>query len=138
MNSSRRSFLKTALAAGAAPLVLPSHIWSAEIKPNDRITLGFIGVGKQARGHVSGFLAKPEMQVLAVCEVDQTRREDAKRTVDEFYAKKNAAEYTDTAAYVDFRELLARKDIDAVVIATPDHWHAPIAIAAAAAGKDIY
>lgn len=133
----RRSFLKAA-AVASAPFFLPSRVWSADTKPSDRITLGFIGVGIQARGLMGGFLGKAETQVVAVCDVDTTRRNDAKKRVDDFYAKKNDASFTGCAAYNDFRELLARKDIDAVVIATPDHWHAYIAIAAAKAGKDIY
>lgn len=134
----RRSFLKTALAAGVAPMFLPGRVWSAEVKPNDRIGLGFIGIGKQCGGHISGFLGKPESQALAVCDVDTTRREHGKKMIEEGYAKQAGASYQGCAAYNDFRELLARKDIDAVVIVTPDHWHAPIALAAAAAGKDIY
>lgn len=141
MNSprfSRRSFLQSALAAGVAPLVLPSRVWSAEVKPNSRLNLGFIGIGRQARGLMSGFLAKPETQVVAVCDVDTTRRTDGKKQAEDYYAKQTGSDYKGCAAYGDFRELLARKDIDAVVIATPDHWHALIAIAAAKAGKDIY
>ena len=136
--SSRRSFLKSALAAGVAPIFLPSRLWSAETKPNDRINVGIIGCGIQSRGLMSGFLGKAGVQVVAVCDVDTTRREDHKKTVQEHYAKQAGSDYKGCAAFNDFRELLARKDIDAVVIATPDHWHAIIAIAAAAAGKDIY
>ncbi len=137
--TSRRSFLKAALAAGVAPMFLPSHVWSAETKPNDRIQLGFIGIGKMAHGHLPGFLGKSETQTLAVCDVDTTRRNDGKRIVEEFYAKKNGAgSYKGCDAYTDFRELIGRKDIDAVIVVTPDHWHAPISIAAAKAGKDIY
>ena len=135
---SRRSFLRATLAAGAAPLLLPSHVWSAATPPNSRVTLGFIGFGKQARGLMSGFLAPPGTQVVAACDVDTTRRKDGQRQAEEFYAKKNDAGYQGCAVFNDFRELLARQDIDAVVIATPDHWHALIAIAAANAGKDIY
>ena len=134
----RRTFLKTTLAAGVAPLFLPSRLWSAETKPNSRINFAVIGYGKQARGLMSGLMAKPEAQAVAVCDVDTTRREDGKKAAENFYAKKTDANYQGCAAYNDFRELLARKDIDAVVIATPDHWHALIAIAAANAGKDIY
>jgi predicted dehydrogenase len=134
----RRSFLAATLAAGVAPLILPGRIWSAEVKPNDRLNLGFIGIGKQARGLMSGFLAKPETQTVAVCDVDTTRREDGKKQVEGFYTKKNEAEFKGCSTHNDFRELIARKDIDAVVIATPDHWHALIAIAASKAGKDIY
>src|SRR4029450_3273845 len=73
-----------------------------------------------------------------LCDVDTTRREHAKKMVEDKYAKRTDTDYKGCAAYSDFRELLARKDIDAVVIATPDHWHALISIAAARAGKDIY
>ncbi|MGB8167792.1 MAG: Gfo/Idh/MocA family oxidoreductase [Chthoniobacteraceae bacterium] len=135
---SRRSFLKSTLAAGVAPLILPGRVWSAEVKPNDRLTIGCIGIGKQMRGLMSGFLSKPETQLVAVCDVDTTRRNDGKKQVEDFYAKKTDTDFKGCATYNDFRELLARKDIDAVVIATPDHWHAIIAIAAARAGKDIY
>jgi predicted dehydrogenase len=141
MNSprfSRRSFLKSTLAAGVMPLILPGRIWSAEVKPNDRLTMGFIGTGKQMGGLMNGFLGKDEVQGVAVCDVDTTRREDAKKKLEAFYAKKNATDFKGCTAHNDFRELIGRKDIDAVVIATPDHWHALIAIAAARAGKDIY
>lgn len=137
--ATRRSFLKsTAVITAAAPFILPSRIWSAEVKPNDRLTLGFIGMGTQNRGLMGGFLGKKETQTVAVCDVDTNRREDAKKRVEDHYAKQNDAGYKGCIAYKDFRELLERKDIDAVVIATPDHWHAYISIAAAKAGKDIY
>jgi predicted dehydrogenase len=138
-NFSRRTFLKATATAGAvAPFILPSHIWAAETKPNDRLTLGFIGMGTQNRGLMSGFLDRKETQTLAVCDVDSSRRENAKKMVEDKYARQTGNNYKGCAAYNDFRELIARKDIDAVVIATPDHWHALIAIAAARAGKDIY
>ncbi len=141
MNShqhSRRSFLKTTLAAGVAPMFLPSGIWAAEVKPNDRIGIGIIGMGKMNGGHLGGWLGRADTQVVAVCDVDTTRREDAKKKTEEFYTKKAGADYKGCGAYNDFRELLARKDVDAVCIATPDHWHAIAGIAAAKAGKDIY
>lgn len=136
--TSRRSFLRAALAAGAAPLILPARVWSAETPPNARLNLGFIGCGTQARGLMGGFLGKKETQTVAVCDVDTTRREAQKQSVEQHYAKQTGSDYKGCATYPDFRELLARKEIDAVVIATPDHWHALIAIAAANAGKDIY
>lgn len=137
--SSRRSFLKSTLAAGVAPLLLPSGLWSAETKPNDRLTLGFIGCGIQSRGLLGGFLSKAETQTIAACDVDTTRRENHKKLAEDHYAKATGSDgYRGCTTYADFRELLGRKDIDAVVIATPDHWHALIAIAAAEAGKDIY
>ena len=138
--TTRRSFLATtSTAVIAAPFILPSRIWAAETKPNSRLNLGFIGTGKQAGGLLSGFLGKKETQTVAVCDVDTTRRNHAKKMAENFYAKQtDGGSYKGCEAYNDFRELLARKDIDAVVIATPDHWHAFIAIAAAQAGKDIY
>mgnify|MGYP000172408734 CR=1 FL=1 len=134
----RRSFLKATLAAGVAPLLLPARIWAAETKPNSRLNLGFIGMGKQMRGVMGGFLSKENVQGVAVCDVDTNRRNDGKKQVEDFSTKKNDTSFKGCASYTDFRELLARKDIDAVVIATPDHWHAIIGIAAAQAGKDIY
>lgn len=136
----RRQFLKTtATAAVAAPTLLPSSVWSAEKSPNDRFTLGFIGLGKQNRGLLSGFINSKQTQVVAVCEVDTKRREHAQKSVVDHYAKQtDKGTFKGCEAYKDFRELVARKDIDGVVIATPDHWHAIQVIAAADAGKDIY
>jgi len=133
MKFSRRSFLKGAVVA---PFILPSHIWAAETKPNSLLTMGFIGTGKQSRHLLSGFLGN-DTKVLAVCDVDTTRRENAKKKVDDYYAKKGATSAGCTA-YNDFREIIARKDIDAVCIATPDHWHTYIAVAALQARKDVY
>ena len=135
---SRRRFLAASTAAVAAPFILPSHVWAAPVQPNDRITLGFIGMGIQNRGMLNGFIGRDDTQVLAVCDVDTSRREDAKGRVDRHYFKKTGTTARDCAAYNRFEDLLARKDIDAVVIATPDHWHALIANAAAKAKKDIY
>jgi len=136
----RRQFLKTtATLAAAAPTILRSSVWGAATGPNDRLTLGFIGMGKQNSGLLGGFIRNKGTQVVAVCEVDTTRREAAKKRVEDFYASQtDKGSFKGCEAYKDFRELIARKDIDAVVIATPDHWHALNVIAAADAGKDIY
>ena len=135
----RRSFLKTALVAGSAPLILRSSLFAADTAPSKQITLGFIGIGKQGNGLLGACLPRSDVRVLAVSDVDSTRRDLAKTKVEAAYAKgTKTGDYKGCDAYSDFRELLARKDIDAVVIATPDHWHALIAIAAANAGKDIY
>ncbi len=136
----RRQFLKTsATVAATAPLILPSSLRAAEKGPNDRITFGFIGMGKQNRGLLNGFLHSKETQVVAVCDVDTTRREHAKKLVEDYYGKQtDKGSFKGCTEYKDFRDLLARKDIDAVVIATPDHWHALNVIAAADAKKDIY
>ncbi|MFT5499476.1 MAG: putative dehydrogenase [Kiritimatiellia bacterium] len=137
MKANRRSFLKTTAIAGAGPFILPSHIWSAETKPNDRINMGFIGMGKQNGGLMNNFMGQGT-QVVAVCDVDTTRREGAQKRASEWYAQRPDKGSADIAAYGDFRELIARDDIDAVCVATPDHWHAYITIAALAAGKDVY
>ncbi|MBI4604162.1 MAG: Gfo/Idh/MocA family oxidoreductase, partial [Planctomycetes bacterium] len=86
--------------------------------------------------HLPELLRFPDVQVLAVCDVDSKRREHAKKRVEGAYSKDSA--YKGCAAYVDFRELVARKDIDAVCIATPDHWHAIPIVEAAKAKKDVY
>ena len=136
-HSTRRRFLQHS-ALLAAPLILPRRVWSQTTAPSKRLTLGCIGMGKQMKGHLGNFINRDDVEVLAVCDVDTTRREHAQKRVDEAYTKKAGETYKSCAAYNDFREVLARKDIDAVVIATPDHWHAYIAIAAVKAGKDVY
>src|SRR5262245_48817058 len=110
---SRRQFLGTLAAAG--PVLLSSAARGDDKKsPNDRITLGFIGVGVQNRGHLGHFLGRGEVQVVAVCDVVKERREDTKERVEKRYADAlKKGEYKGCAAYNDFRELLARKDIDA-------------------------
>ena len=118
-------------------MVLPG--WSAPASPANRITLGFIGLGKQGRDLLSNFLRRQDVQVVAVCDVDRNRREDGRKRVESYYqGQEGRTSASGCRAFEDFRELIARPDIDAVVIATPDHWHALTAIAAAKAGKDIY
>jgi len=129
---SRRHFLKAAATfTAASPFILPSRVWGADVPPSERLTMGFIGVGKQGQGLLDNFL-RQKTHVLAVCDVDTTRREIAKKKIN----RRNTN--TDCATYDDFRELLARKDINAVCIATPDHWHAIVTLAALRAGKDVY
>ncbi len=134
----RRQFLGTSAIAAAGPMILssPSRGLAA---PSERIRLGFIGIGIQSRGHLKRFVGTNDTQVVAVCDVVRERLEDSKRIVEEGYAKqKDIGSYKGCAAYVDFRELLIREDIDAVVIGTPDHWHAIPAVMACRAGKDVY
>ena len=137
MKSSRRMFLKGAALAGA-PFILPSHIWSANVGPNDRIVMGCVGMGTQLRGLMNGFIHQDGVQIVAVCDVDTTRRNDAQRIANEYYEKNPSKGTADVKGYNDFREIIARKDINAVVIATPDHWHAIVMLAALNAGKDVY
>jgi predicted dehydrogenase len=137
----RRVFLQgTAAVLAAAPMVVPASALgrAGHTGPGDRITVGFIGCGKMANDfHLPTVLGFADVQALAVCDVDASRRAHAKQRVQDAYGKDERAS-KECAEYSDFRELLARKDIDAVVIATPEHWHAIPIIEACRAGKDVY
>ena len=128
---SRRRFLQST-AVASAPFILPSGIWSADIKPNDKIVVGFIGMGIQNRGLQNRFMGDKNVVCVAVSDCDTTRRNAARDRANKRYQNE------DCKTYVDFRELIARDDIDAVSIATPDHWHAIQTIAAVNSGKDVY
>jgi predicted dehydrogenase len=142
--TSRRDFLKgTGLAAAAVafPYIIPGRALGLDghTAPSNRITLGFIGVGKMGKGHVSSFLEDDDIQIIGIADVEKGRREGQAKKVDEHYAGKfGAGTYAGCANYNDFRELCARPDLDAVLIATPNQWHALAAIEAAKQGKDIY
>jgi predicted dehydrogenase len=140
----RRRFLEQTAAAVAFPYVVSASALGKTDRPapSERITLAGIGVGGQGLGNMTGndysekpaggFLGQPDVQVVAVCDVDQNHLEQAQQQINKKYGN------NDCAAFHDFRDLLSRDDIDAVMIATPDHWHALIAVAAAKAGKHIY
>jgi glucose-fructose oxidoreductase len=136
--TTRRNFLRqtTALAfsAAALPALAPATALgrAGKLTPGDRVGVGCIGVGPQGQGDMGGFLNQKSAQVVAVCDVMKEHLNQARDRVNQHYKNKDCATYT------DFRELLARKDIDAVLIATPDHWHVLTAIAAVRAGKDVY
>jgi len=133
----RRTFLKRTAAAGAGIalpyFVRPSALGKAgTVAASERITLGMIGTGGHGRGvNLKNFLGFDDAQVVAVCDVDRAQAEIALGMVSKKYGDRGCAIYS------DFRDILARSDIDAVMISTPDHWHVPISIAAAKAGKDI-
>ena len=146
---SRRDLMKgtasvaAAAAVGgavAAPTIIPSSALGNDQKapPSERLNVAFIGVGKQNQSHLNAFAGRKDAQVMAVCDVDKTRREHFKNAINEKYTKLERKDYKGCDGYEDYQEVLGRKDIDAVFIATPDHWHTAIAMAAAAAGKDIY
>lgn len=134
----RRHFIQRNLAAAALvtafPTIVPRSIFGGqgEKSANNLINVGCIGVGPQGRGDMGNFLAQKDTRVVALCDV-------AKRNLDQALKQVKGRYPNDACAtYADFRELLNRKDIDAVLIATPDHWHVPVALAAARAGKDVY
>jgi hypothetical protein len=134
----RRAFLKTtatiSLGAAGFPYVVPGRVLGAggATPPSAKIVMGCIGIGSMGGGHLRGFSGQEDVRVVAVCDLRRKFREKAKQTVDQRYGDSGCT------MYQDYRELLARPDIDAVCIATPDHWHALIAIEAARNGKDMY
>jgi hypothetical protein len=140
----RRAFLgQTICASGAValPWIVPAAVRgeSGNAAPSGRIAVGLVGHGCMGRGHLHRLAGDREVQVLAVCDVDRVRREEGRQYVEQTYAARNpGGSYQGCAAYNDYRELLARPDIDAVVIVTPDHWHALLATDAVRAGKDVY
>jgi predicted dehydrogenase len=121
-----------AVGAAAAPMVLPSRVFG-DTAPSKKTTLGFVGLGNEGYGHnLTGMLVENDARAVAVCDVMASRRTRARETVDRQYSAKGCKEIA------DFRDLIARKDIDAVVISTPDHWHVPISLMALEAGKDVF
>jgi len=139
----RRNFLKTSAAtavwaASVWPQIVPSSIFAATV-PSNRITIGCIGVGRMGLGDMREILGFDQAQIIAVCDVDSKRLDYARQKVEQYYGtRKTSGTYKGCAVYKDFRDLVDRKDIDAVLICTPDHWHALPTIAAAKAGKDIF
>jgi hypothetical protein len=139
---SRRNFLKTTAAAAAAPMIVPARVLFGPQAPSAQMTFGCIGVGRQGRGDMQELIYRgleAGARVVAVCDVNAHRRDDAQWLAEKIYAAElGRAAYKGVDAYDDFRELLARRDIDGVLIVSPDHWHGFQAAAAAEAGKDIY
>lgn len=139
----RRDFLKASALGFAGTMVAPSAIMAStsdsrkKTAANDKIRLGFIGLGQQSMYLLSSFIQMEDVQVVAGCDVYDIKRDRFRKRVEDHYQGRGKKNYS-PAMYIDYNDLLAREDIDAVVIATPDHWHAAIAIAACKAGKDIY
>lgn len=136
---SRRSFLKTSVAAAsafAAPSIVPNRVLGQEA-PSNRIVLGFIGCGKQSKHLLRAFMRERGTQVVSLCDVDQLKLERDLNIAQEYYGEQPTGS-RDIQTTHDYRELLARDDIGAVVISTPDHWHGLHVIHSAEAGKDIY
>ena len=123
---------------GAAPAIVPATVFGKG-SPANRINVAAIGTGRISRDHdMPDTLAFDSARIMAVCDLDRRRLEDGKRFVNDFYATQSGRSYDGVTTYDDYRDLLANPDIDAVLISTPDHWHAPIAMAAVEAGKDVY
>src|SRR5215469_8338550 len=137
----RRSFLKGSIAMAAAagfPAIVPASVFG-ENAPSNRINVGAVGVGRISRTHdMPGIWKYDSARIVAVCDLDAGRMQDGKKLVDDVYAKKTGKSYNGTRTFSDYKHLLAEKEIDAVVISTPDHQHAILAVDAVRAGKDVY
>lgn len=145
--ASRRRFVKTIvvgaaaaspLAANGFPTIVPASVFGAHA-PSNRINVGAIGTGRISRDHdMPGVWRHDRARIIAVCDVDSKRVAEAKQLVNDHYAKKLGKPYGGVTTYADYRELLKNKEIDAVIVSTPDHWHALMSIDAVRAGKDVY
>src|SRR3982750_3452370 len=138
---SRRSFIKAGLVGATVtgfPAIVPATVFGQNA-PSNRINVGAIGVGRISRGHdLPGIWKYDQAQIIAVCDLDAHRVDEGKTLLNTVYTKKTGKAYSATLGYHDYRELLANKDIDAVVISTPDHQHAILAVDAVRANKDVY
>ena len=146
----RRSFLRGVVASTAIPYVINSSALGAgdKLSPSNRLNFGFIGLGGQGTGHLlggawtyipGGYITEDDVQVVAVCDVQRKRLESAQQRCNQIYAEKlSQATYDGVKAYKDFREVLSRADIDAVLVAVPYHWATPISVMAMRSGKDVY
>src|ERR1051325_3534438 len=138
----RRNFLGTsgkaalsAIAISNFPTIVPASVFGKNA-PSNRLNIGAIGTGRISRIHdMPGVWQYDDAQIIAVCDLDTKRAEDAKVLVSEYYSKKNGKPYDGVKVYHDYHDLLRNKDIDGVLISTPDHWHALIGIDAVKAGK---
>ncbi len=143
---SRRSFLASSVKGAAAaaalgagfPAIVPSSVFGKN-SPSNRINIGAIGNGRISRVHdLPGTWKFDSARIMAVCDLDSKRVEDARKLVNAYYAHKSGKPYDGVTTYTDYREILKNKDVDAVLVSTPDHWHALIGIDAVEAGKDVY
>ena len=142
--TSRRKFLtdsaKAAIGTGIAfsfPSIVPASVFGRNA-PSNRINVAAIGCGRISRGHdMPGVWQHEFAQIMAVCDLDLHRAEEGKQLVNEFYSKRDGKPFDGVKLYTDYREVLLNKDIDAVIISTPDHSHAMIGVAAAKAKKHI-
>lgn len=154
MNMKRRAFIRNAAGVVTSAISLPTLIPASAlgkngfVSPSDRINLAFIGAGNQAENDVKGFLPDKRVQITTICDLNKKStgywdgrvggREYIRELVNDFYSKENNKSYKSTKGYLDFREVINRKDIDAVAVLTPDHWHSIPVLMAARAGKAMY
>jgi predicted dehydrogenase len=135
----RRAFLKTSTLAATAFFIVPRYVLGrGYIAPSDRINIGFIGCGKQSASLQNNFLKTNQIEFIAAADVFKAKRERFIQGINKYNVSQGKEATNNCKAYHDFRELLQIKDIDAVIIAVPDHWHAAVAVRACNAGKDVY
>ena len=136
--SSRRTFIKSSAAALLLPTFIPrTYLFGNGVPPSRAITVAQIGCGRMGMEDLRGTMAHDLCRIVAVCDLDANRREAARAEVERFYRAKGESR-VDVKAYRDYHEVLARRDIDAVLVAPPDHWHAMVAVDAVLAGKDVH
>lgn len=138
---SRRNFLQKSALAAASITIIPRHVLGGRgyIQPSDVLNIGFIGTGKQGTGLFGNFANLPGVHIVAGCDVDQKKLNRFKERADEFYKKRTGSgNFSSCKIYSDYQEMISLEEIDCVVIATPDHWHAIQSVEAMKAGKDVY
>jgi predicted dehydrogenase len=137
----RRGFIKKAAALAAFPMIIPASVLgrSGDVAPSNRINIGQVGLGWIGGSHLNAILGRQDAQFVAVCDVNGQRVKQVQERINKHYGDRlGKGDYKGCSAYGDYRMMLAQPDLDAVIVATPDHWHAIISIDAARAGKDIY
>ena len=141
IDHSRRKFLQQTAMAAAAITIIPRHVLGGKgfIAPSDVLNIGFIGTGKLVNAYYDRFAALSEVHIMAACDIYQDKLSKFKQAVDGYYVEKTGkSNYSELKVFSDFNDLLSLDEIDAVIVATPDHWHAIPSIAAMKAGKDVY
>ncbi len=138
IRSTARGTVATSLLVGGFPTIVPASVFGKNA-PSNRINVAALGVGRISRVHdMPNVWRSDQARIIAVCDLDSKRVNEGKQLVNEYYSKKQGKTYDGVKTYEDYREVLQNKDVDAVIISTPDHWHSLMAIHAVEAGKDVY